>query len=39
MVPLVAVLLAIAVKDGTEDYKRYKLDQQINSSKTKAYNK
>lgn len=39
MIPLVAVLLTIAVKDGTEDYKRYKLDQQINSSKTKAYNK
>ncbi|XP_034262320.1 phospholipid-transporting ATPase VB isoform X1 [Pantherophis guttatus] len=39
MLPLVAVLLTIAVKDGTEDYKRYKLDQQINSSKTKAYKK
>ncbi|XP_039199502.1 probable phospholipid-transporting ATPase VB isoform X3 [Crotalus tigris] len=39
MIPLVAMLLAIAVKDGIEDYKRYKLDQQINSSKTKAYNK
>ncbi|KAM6475804.1 phospholipid-transporting ATPase VB [Liasis olivaceus] len=39
MVPLAIVLLVIAVKDGTEDYKRYKLDQQINSSKTKAYNK
>ncbi|KAG8128793.1 hypothetical protein E2320_015651 [Naja naja] len=39
MVPLIAVLLAIAVKDGIEDYKRYKLDQQINSSKTKTYNK
>ncbi|XP_063148536.1 phospholipid-transporting ATPase VB isoform X3 [Candoia aspera] len=39
MVPLAAVLLVIAVKDGIEDYKRYRLDQQINSSKTKAYNK
>ncbi|XP_066469004.1 phospholipid-transporting ATPase VB [Tiliqua scincoides] len=39
MLPLVAVLLVIAVKDGTEDYKRHRFDKQINSSKTKAYNK
>lgn len=39
MLPLAAVLLIIAIKDGTEDYKRYRFDKQINSSKTKAYNK
>ncbi|KAJ6668021.1 hypothetical protein lerEdw1_016342 [Lerista edwardsae] len=39
MLPLAAVLLVITVKDGTEDYKRYRFDKQINSSKTKAYNK
>ncbi|XP_028573238.2 phospholipid-transporting ATPase VB isoform X1 [Podarcis muralis] len=39
MLPLVAVLLVIAIKDGAEDFKRYRFDQQINSSKTKAYNR
>ncbi|XP_062979348.1 phospholipid-transporting ATPase VB [Elgaria multicarinata webbii] len=39
MLPLAAVLLIIAIKDGIVDYKRYKFDQQINSSTTKAYNK
>ncbi|XP_032995695.1 probable phospholipid-transporting ATPase VB isoform X1 [Lacerta agilis] len=39
MLPLVAVLLVIAIKDGAEDFKRYRFDQRINSSKTKAYNR
>ncbi|XP_060620946.2 phospholipid-transporting ATPase VB isoform X2 [Anolis sagrei] len=38
MLPLVIVLLVIAIKDGIEDYRRYRYDQQINSSKMKAYN-
>ncbi|KAF7249024.1 putative phospholipid-transporting ATPase VB, partial [Varanus komodoensis] len=38
MLPLAVVLLVTAVKDGIEDYKRYRFDQQINSSTTKAYN-
>ncbi|XP_054834804.1 phospholipid-transporting ATPase VB [Eublepharis macularius] len=39
MLPLATVLLIIAVKDGIEDYKRYRFDQQINSSKTTVYKK
>uniref|UniRef100_A0A8D2J610 P-type ATPase N-terminal domain-containing protein n=1 Tax=Varanus komodoensis TaxID=61221 RepID=A0A8D2J610_VARKO len=35
MLPLAVVLLVTAVKDGIEDYKRYRFDQQINSSTTK----
>ncbi|XP_042303462.1 phospholipid-transporting ATPase VB [Sceloporus undulatus] len=37
MLPLAVVLLIIAVKDGIEDYKRYRYDQQINSFKAKTY--
>ncbi|KAH0629663.1 hypothetical protein JD844_011902 [Phrynosoma platyrhinos] len=38
MLPLAVVLLVIAVKDGIEDYKRYRYDQQINFLKAKTYN-
>ncbi|XP_077183332.1 phospholipid-transporting ATPase VB isoform X3 [Paroedura picta] len=37
VLPLAAVLLIIAIKDGAEDYERYRFDQRINSSKTKVY--
>nr|XP_056703947.1 phospholipid-transporting ATPase VB [Euleptes europaea] len=37
MLPLAAVLLIIAIKDGVEDWKRHRFDQQINFSKTKVY--
>ncbi|XP_048348215.1 phospholipid-transporting ATPase VB isoform X2 [Sphaerodactylus townsendi] len=37
VLPLAAVLLIIAIKDGIEDCKRHRFDQQINSSKTKVY--
>ncbi|XP_019390431.1 PREDICTED: probable phospholipid-transporting ATPase VB [Crocodylus porosus] len=39
MLPLCVVLLLIAIKDGIEDYKRYKFDKTVNSSKTKVYDK
>ncbi|XP_051895793.1 phospholipid-transporting ATPase VD-like [Pristis pectinata] len=39
MLPLVVVLAIIAVKDGIEDYRRYKFDKQINNRTTKVYNK
>uniref|UniRef100_A0A8C0HJM4 ATPase phospholipid transporting 10D (putative) n=1 Tax=Chelonoidis abingdonii TaxID=106734 RepID=A0A8C0HJM4_CHEAB len=35
MLPLVVVLTIIAVKDGLEDYSKYKLDKQINNLLTK----
>uniref|UniRef100_A0A8D0BB27 Phospholipid-transporting ATPase n=1 Tax=Salvator merianae TaxID=96440 RepID=A0A8D0BB27_SALMN len=38
MLPLTAVLLVTAIKDSIEDFKRYKFDQQINSSKSTVYN-
>ncbi|XP_040197577.1 phospholipid-transporting ATPase VB-like [Rana temporaria] len=39
MVPLVIVLLVIAVKDGVEDYKRYRNDRNVNLQRTTIYNK
>ncbi|XP_064005288.1 phospholipid-transporting ATPase VD isoform X2 [Pogoniulus pusillus] len=39
MLPLVAVLTIIAVKDGLEDYSRYKMDKQINNLVTKVYSR
>nr|XP_025043214.1 probable phospholipid-transporting ATPase VD isoform X2 [Pelodiscus sinensis] len=39
MLPLVAVLTIIAVKDGLEDYSKYKLDKQINNLLTKVYSR
>ncbi|KAM4675003.1 phospholipid-transporting ATPase VB [Discoglossus pictus] len=39
MIPLVIVLLVIAVKDGVEDYKRYRFDRRINLTKTRTYKK
>ncbi|XP_062899271.1 phospholipid-transporting ATPase VD-like isoform X1 [Mobula hypostoma] len=39
MLPLVVVLAIIAVKDGIEDYQRYKFDKQINNRTTKVYDK
>ncbi|XP_055492654.1 phospholipid-transporting ATPase VD-like [Leucoraja erinacea] len=39
MLPLVVVLVIIAIKDGLEDYRRYKFDKQINNRRTKVYDK
>ncbi|GCC31931.1 phospholipid-transporting ATPase VD isoform X2 [Chiloscyllium punctatum] len=39
MLPLVVVLAIIAIKDGIEDYRRYKFDKQINNRTTKVYDK
>ncbi|NXU37934.1 AT10D ATPase, partial [Drymodes brunneopygia] len=39
MLPLVGVLTIIAVKDGLEDYSRYKMDRQINNLVTKVYSR
>ncbi|XP_019381952.1 PREDICTED: probable phospholipid-transporting ATPase VD [Gavialis gangeticus] len=39
MLPLVVVLTIIAVKDGIEDYSKYKLDKQINNLLTKVYSR
>ncbi|XP_007180816.2 phospholipid-transporting ATPase VD isoform X2 [Balaenoptera acutorostrata] len=39
MLPLVAVLTIIAIKDGLEDYRKYKLDKQINNLVTKVYSR
>ncbi|OCT99475.1 phospholipid-transporting ATPase VD [Xenopus laevis] len=37
MLPLVAVLTIIAIKDGLEDYRKYKLDKVINNILTQVY--
>ncbi|XP_026577882.1 probable phospholipid-transporting ATPase VD [Pseudonaja textilis] len=37
MIPLCVVLTIIAVKDGLEDYTKYKLDKKINNFLTRAY--
>ncbi|KAL6036475.1 hypothetical protein STEG23_033189, partial [Scotinomys teguina] len=37
MLPLVVVLTIIAIKDGLEDYRKYKIDKQINNLITKVY--
>ncbi|XP_063777045.1 phospholipid-transporting ATPase VD [Pseudophryne corroboree] len=37
MLPLVAVLTIIAIKDGLEDYRKYKLDKVINHILTQVY--
>ncbi|NXO88704.1 AT10D ATPase, partial [Certhia brachydactyla] len=39
MLPLVGVLTIIAVKDGLEDYSRYKMDKQMNNLVTKVYSR
>nr|XP_039324022.1 probable phospholipid-transporting ATPase VD isoform X3 [Saimiri boliviensis boliviensis] len=39
MLPLVVVLTIIAVKDGLEDYRKYKIDKQINNLITKVYSR
>ncbi|KAM6261490.1 phospholipid-transporting ATPase VD isoform 2-T5 [Porphyrio hochstetteri] len=39
MLPLVGVLTIIAVKDGLEDYSKYKMDKQINNLLTKVYSR
>ncbi|XP_063257950.1 phospholipid-transporting ATPase VD isoform X2 [Prinia subflava] len=39
MLPLLGVLTIIAVKDGLEDYSRYKMDKQINNLLTKVYSR
>ncbi|XP_068958549.1 phospholipid-transporting ATPase VB isoform X2 [Petaurus breviceps papuanus] len=39
MLPLAIVLLIIMVKDGMEDYKKYRFDQEINSSNIQIYEK
>ena len=39
MLPLVVVLSIIAIKDGLEDYRKYKIDKQINNLITKVYSR
>ncbi|XP_066135901.1 phospholipid-transporting ATPase VD [Saccopteryx bilineata] len=39
MLPLVVVLTIIAIKDGLEDYRKYKIDKQINNLITKVYSR
>ncbi|XP_026702488.1 probable phospholipid-transporting ATPase VD isoform X4 [Athene cunicularia] len=39
MLPLIAVLTIIAVKDGLEDYSKYKMDKRINNLLTKVYSR
>ncbi|XP_007947635.1 phospholipid-transporting ATPase VD [Orycteropus afer afer] len=39
MLPLVVVLTIIAIKDGLEDYRKYKIDKQINNLMTKVYSR
>ncbi|OWK64573.1 putative phospholipid-transporting ATPase VD [Lonchura striata] len=39
MLPLIGVLTIIAVKDGLEDYSKYKMDKQINNLVTKVYSR
>nr|XP_004658901.2 phospholipid-transporting ATPase VD [Jaculus jaculus] len=39
MLPLAVVLTIIAVKDGLEDYRKYKIDKQINNLITKVYSR
>ncbi|XP_033070644.1 probable phospholipid-transporting ATPase VD isoform X3 [Trachypithecus francoisi] len=39
MLPLVVVLTVIAIKDGLEDYRKYKIDKQINNLITKVYSR
>lgn len=39
MLPLVVVLTIIAIKDGLEDYRKYKIDKQINNLVTKVYSR
>ncbi|XP_049649675.1 phospholipid-transporting ATPase VD isoform X2 [Accipiter gentilis] len=39
MLPLVVVLTITAVKDGLEDYSKYKMDKQINNLLTKVYSR
>uniref|UniRef100_A0A8C5VKW2 Uncharacterized protein n=1 Tax=Microcebus murinus TaxID=30608 RepID=A0A8C5VKW2_MICMU len=39
MLPLLVVLTIIAIKDGLEDYRKYKIDKQINNLVTKVYSR
>lgn len=39
MLPLTLVLTVIAIKDGIEDYTKYKLDKQINNLITQVYSR
>ncbi|XP_065593138.1 phospholipid-transporting ATPase VD isoform X1 [Cyrtonyx montezumae] len=39
MLPLIVVLTIIALKDGLEDYSKYKMDKQINNLLTKVYSR
>ncbi|XP_030744413.1 phospholipid-transporting ATPase VD [Echinops telfairi] len=39
MLPLVVVLTIIAIKDGLEDYRKYKIDKRINNLVTKVYSR
>uniref|UniRef100_A0A8C9MX55 Phospholipid-transporting ATPase n=1 Tax=Serinus canaria TaxID=9135 RepID=A0A8C9MX55_SERCA len=39
MLPLIGVLTIIALKDGLEDYSRYKMDKLINNLVTKVYSR
>ncbi|XP_060692846.1 phospholipid-transporting ATPase VB isoform X1 [Hemiscyllium ocellatum] len=37
MLPLIIVMSTTAIKDGVEDYKRYRFDKKINQAKTKVF--
>ena len=39
MLPLMVVLTIIAIKDGLDDYRKYKIDKQINNLVTKVYSR
>ncbi|XP_054996469.1 phospholipid-transporting ATPase VD [Sorex araneus] len=39
MLPLIVVLTIIAIKDGLEDYRKYKIDKRINNLVTKVYSR
>ncbi|XP_015268247.1 PREDICTED: probable phospholipid-transporting ATPase VD [Gekko japonicus] len=39
MIPLVVVLVVIAVKDGLEDYTKYKLDKKLNNILAQVYSR
>lgn len=39
MIPIVFVLTVTAVKDAFEDFRRYKSDRKVNSSKCRVYSK
>ncbi|NXC51461.1 AT10B ATPase, partial [Penelope pileata] len=39
MLPLIVMLLASMIKDAIEDYRKYRFDKMINSSRSRVYDK